>query len=336
MAATGAAPSSYTVAPGDTLSALAARFGTTVGALAAANRIADPDYIEVGQVLRIAGPSAADAGASDAGTYTVAPGDTLSALAARFGTTVGALAAANGITDPDLIEVGQVLSLSGPAVQTVSVVRSGPGGGSDAGTYTVAPGDTLSAIAARFGTTVAALAAANGITDPDLIEVGQVLSLSAPAVQTVSVVTSGPGSAGASAPAGGTVSLPLPAQYLTNGSVDEGVDYAAPGGTPLYAMGPGVVIREGMTGFGPNAPVLQITGGPLAGSDVYYGHAGTDLVPVGATVSAGQQISIVGYGIVGISTGPHLEIGYYPPGPDGAGSSMLATIDQLAGHETGG
>jgi hypothetical protein len=137
------------------------------------------------------------------------------------------------------------------------------------------------------------------------------------------------------APSGGGVALPLPRQYLTGGTVDQGVDYAAPGGTPLYAMGSGVIIGEGITGFGPNAPVLQITSGPLAGKSVYYGHAGPDLVPVGAHVVAGQQISIVGYGIVGISTGPHLEIGYYPCGPMGAGAAMLQTIDQLVGYSTG-
>lgn len=129
--------------------------------------------------------------------------------------------------------------------------------------------------------------------------------------------------------------LPLPEQYLTAGSVDQGVDYAAPGGTPLYAMGPGVIIREGIGGFGPNAPVLQITSGPLAGRMVYYGHAGPDLVPVGAQVAQGQQISSVGSGIVGISTGPHLEIGFYPPAEMGAGQAMLDYLDGVVGRSTG-
>jgi murein DD-endopeptidase MepM/ murein hydrolase activator NlpD len=129
--------------------------------------------------------------------------------------------------------------------------------------------------------------------------------------------------------------LPLPVQYLKNGTVDDGVDYSAPGGTPEFAMGPGVIIREGIGGFGPNAPVLQITSGPLAGRAVYYGHAGPDLVPVGATVAQGQQITIVGYGIVGESTGPHLEVGFYPVGPNGAGAPMLQYINSVVGHSTG-
>jgi uncharacterized protein with LGFP repeats len=124
--------------------------------------------------------------------------------------------------------------------------------------------------------------------------------------------------------------LPLPAGYLGRGSVDQGVDYAAPGGTPECAMGDGTIIGEGgpgLGGFGPWAPILRIDDGPLAGRTVYYGHAGPDLVPVGAHVSSGQQITEVGNGIVGLSTGPHLEIGFYPPGGFGAGGAMLNYIN---------
>ncbi|HLY49351.1 MAG TPA: peptidoglycan-binding protein, partial [Solirubrobacteraceae bacterium] len=132
------------------------------------------------------------------------------------------------------------------------------------------------------------------------------------------------------------VALPLPRQYLTGGYVDQGVDYAAPGGTPEYAMGDGVIIGEGISGFGPNAPILKITSGPLTGLEVYYGHSGSDLVHVGDHVTAGQQITEVGYGIVGISTGPHLEVGFYPPGPMGSGSRMLSVINSLLRqHPTG-
>ncbi len=132
------------------------------------------------------------------------------------------------------------------------------------------------------------------------------------------------------------VALPLPRQYLTGGYVDQGVDYSAPGGTPEYAMGSGVIIGEGISGFGPNAPILKITSGPLAGLEVYYGHSGPDVVKVGDHVTAGQQITAVGNGIVGISTGPHLEVGFYPVGAMGAGSRMLSVINALLKqHPTG-
>jgi murein DD-endopeptidase MepM/ murein hydrolase activator NlpD len=136
--------------------------------------------------------------------------------------------------------------------------------------------------------------------------------------------------------ASGGIALPLPDQYLNHGSIDSGVDYTAPGGTPLYAMGTGVIVAEGISGFGPNAPVLHITNGGLAGRTVYYGHAGPDLVPVGAAVTQGEQIGAVGYGIVGISSGPHLEIGFYPVGPRGSGAAMLSEIDAATGRDTSG
>lgn len=134
------------------------------------------------------------------------------------------------------------------------------------------------------------------------------------------------------APGGtGGVSLPLPRGSMMPGSwsIDQGVDIPAPAGTPEYAMGPGTIIQEGISGFGPNAPVLHVTGGPLAGRNIYYGHAGADKVRVGAHVAAGQQISEVGAGIVGISTGPHIEIGFGPP--FSSGYAMAAELRSLMG-----
>ena len=90
-------------------------------------------------------------------TYAVKPGDTLSGIAAKFGTTYQKLATLNGIANPNKIYVGQVLKISGTAVNE----------------YTVKPGDTLSGIAAKFGTSYQKLAALNGIANPNKIYVGQ-------------------------------------------------------------------------------------------------------------------------------------------------------------------
>ena len=94
-------------------------------------------------------------------TYTVRYGDSLSAIAARFGTTVSALQSANNIRNANLIFPGQVLKVSGQA--TIMSV------------YTVRSGDNLSTVASRLGTTVSHLQSVNGIRNANLIYAGQTL-----------------------------------------------------------------------------------------------------------------------------------------------------------------
>ncbi len=95
-------------------------------------------------------------------THVVQYGETLSSIATKYGTTYQALASLNGLSNPNMIYAGQVLKVSGIA----NVTR----------TYTVRLGDNLSSIASKLGTTYQALAQRNGLSNPNLIYPGQVLS----------------------------------------------------------------------------------------------------------------------------------------------------------------
>lgn len=111
-------------------------------------------------------------------THEIQPGETLSAIALRYGVDLEALAAANGIANPDRIFAGQLLTIaeSSPHVP--------PPGGAVAPPadrlYLVQPGDTLGSIALAHGATVHAIAEANGIEDHDRIFAGQLLVLPVP------------------------------------------------------------------------------------------------------------------------------------------------------------
>lgn len=106
-------------------------------------------------------------------SYTVRPGDTLSAIARRFDMSLSALEAANPqIRNPNLIQAGEMLHI--PILQETRTSSPAP----TAGSYMVQPGDTLSAIAQRFGVSLEALEAANPqIVNPNVIQVGEMLNI---------------------------------------------------------------------------------------------------------------------------------------------------------------
>ena len=158
----------HTVRRGDTASEIAADHGTSVAALAAANGLRSPDRIVEGQVLVIPGAAAA---APQTATHTVGAGENLASIARRYGSTVRAVAAANGITNPNLVRIGQRLTVprAGAAAPPAPA----------AATHTVAAGETLAGIARRYGTTTAALATANRISNANLVRIGQRLTIPA-------------------------------------------------------------------------------------------------------------------------------------------------------------
>lgn len=201
---TEASAASYTVKSGDTLSGIANQYNTTVNQIVSLNQLSNPNLIYVGQVLKLknsqttnsSSSSSSSTAATTVGTYTVKAGDTLSAIASRYSTSSSTLASLNSLSNPNLIYVGQVLKVSSNASTSSSTNSSANSTVTTAASYTVKAGDTLSAIAAKYGTTYQALASTNSISNPNDIYVGQVIKVSATATAASSQAASSTNSNG--------------------------------------------------------------------------------------------------------------------------------------------
>jgi LysM repeat protein len=174
------------VQPGDTLSEIALRYGLTVAQLRELNGIADPNRIFAGQRLRLSGEPEAEPTAPSAApaavVHVVAWGETLTAIARHYGSSIAAIAAGNGISNPSYLRVGQHLTIPGTAAPSAPPAPateppSAPAAPATAPVHVVASGETLTGIARRYGSTIAAIAAANGISNPSYLRVGQHLTI---------------------------------------------------------------------------------------------------------------------------------------------------------------
>ncbi len=203
----------YTVEPGDTVSHIAQEHDVSTHDLIEANDIRDPDLIIVGQVLVI--PQSE----GQAIYHVVQSGETLSEIAKTYGTTAQEIADINGFPNPNLIYPGNRLLINGEPPDFEPAVAEN-------GTYRVRPGDNLARIARAHGTTVAALAEANGITDVDLVYIDQMLQI--------------PGT-GWHCPVPGATFMNDWGFPRNGGRFHEGNDLYAPEGTPVIAPVPGVV-----------------------------------------------------------------------------------------------
>ena len=176
---------SYKVISGDTLIKIAKKFGTTYQELARINGISNPNLIRVGQIIKLPNSSSSSSPSPSLSStfisYSVASGDTLIKIAKRYGTTYQEIARINGISNPNIIRVGQVLKIpcSNSTINNTPSISTSSNQ-SEYISYKIVSGDTLSKIANRFGTNYQELARINGISNPNIINVGQIIKVPKP------------------------------------------------------------------------------------------------------------------------------------------------------------
>ncbi|MET1089837.1 MAG: LysM peptidoglycan-binding domain-containing protein [Arthrobacter sp.] len=215
-----AAPAEYTIARGDTVSAIAGRFGLNTGEILKLNNLQANTIIYPGQKIKLSGsanapaaPAAAPtpappATAGGGATYTVKPGDTLGAIAARHNVSLANVFAWNNLNMRSIIYPGQKVKVGAgdaapaapapaapaPALANASAAPASPAAQAPAsGSYTVKAGDTLWAIASRHGVKLSELLSANQLNMSSVIHPGNKLAIpgaaSQPAAQPAASVT---------------------------------------------------------------------------------------------------------------------------------------------------
>ena len=199
-----AAPPSHVVQPGDTVAGIAGRFGLRTVDVLSWNGLSWRSVIYPGQTLALVPPAVAAAAAppvvpaaAPTATHQVVAGDTVFAIARKYGTTVDAVLSANGLTRASVIFPGQSLAVAGSApVQAVPAPATAPAVAvvaAPAAAHTVVAGDTLFAIAKKYGTTTQTLFALNGLSPSSIIYPGQTLSVQgAPAAPAASATPAAP------------------------------------------------------------------------------------------------------------------------------------------------
>jgi membrane-bound lytic murein transglycosylase D len=207
----------HRVRKGESLAAIASRYGVSASELAAANRLKTTSKLTIGRWLTIPGGggdaqlarapalpreitqmAATDRGAS---SHTIQKGDTVNAISSRYGVTPQELMAANNIASPQSLSIGKVLVIPGAETKSAQALVAqktaadkaaagkAPSGKAaaaksaaapDAGraaSYVVKPGDTVHAISKRFDVSPQTLMAANNIASPSSLQVGKTLSI---------------------------------------------------------------------------------------------------------------------------------------------------------------
>ena len=286
----------YVVRAGDTLSSIARRHRLAVGTLRRANNLRG-DAIREGMRLRLPGSGAASASARS-GTHRVRPGETLSAIAARYRVAVTALRRENRLRG-DRIREGAVLRIPGRGFGTLR-----PQGVRPATPTPAQEQAEARALAIGLGSAAAGHGLLIAPPDPAWLAYAREGTV-APAEASPGVTTA------ASDPMGRhSRELEIPIEGATflrgwgsgPGGYHLAVDFGAPRGTPVHAVDAGVVAYagNGVRGYG-NLVLLLHASGAVSG----YAHNHQIHVVGGQRVRRGEEIAEVGD--TGFARGPHLH-----------------------------
>lgn len=306
---TDAKAASYTVKSGDTLGSIGTKYGVSYKKIMSDNGLTST-IIYPGQTLKINETSTstitkrpAKTTTSNSQTYTVKSGDTLSAIASRYGTTYTKLMADNNLKST-VIYVGQKLNVSGKTSTTTTSTtqkektETASTSSTNTSTYTVKSGDTLGAIASRYQTTYQQLMTLNGLKSTT-IYIGQTLKVSGkttstPVTQTGNK-TSTSNTTSSNASAMSIAQQYLGVKYVYGGSTPSGFDCS---GYVYYVLKQSGRSIGRTTAAGYYASATKVTN-PQVGDLVFFKNtmSKSGITHIGFYVGGGKMISASSSGV---------------------------------------
>lgn len=228
-------------------------------------------------------------------SYTIESGDSLSTVAAEFGITTSSILWANKLSNPDLIQPGDMLTI--PPVSGVL--------------HTIKAGDTVSTIAKKYRADEERIIAFNGLPADGALQAGDTVMVPdgviippppPPRPKSSSRYTSNT----PAQPSSGSFLYPTTGRWVRGVSrYHRGVDIANSCGTPVYAVDAGVVVRSDGVGWNGGFGKVIVTRHPN-GVETLYAHGSALYVETGQSVNRGQ--TIMAMGTTGRSSGCHLHI----------------------------